>query len=164
MKNLKIKFLTLGILATVVMSSTPVFAATNISTSSTASTNVSVPTIPGTVKTAANICDPSFIYAQGYYPDGLFYFSNYNGDLPYLETGCYDYSGCTYGYVKVIQELLSSISLLPSSGIDGSFGPATQNAIIQFQKRAGLTPDGIVGPSTFYQLQYNRFSYFTERQ
>ncbi|PSN16108.1 hypothetical protein C7271_20430, partial [filamentous cyanobacterium CCP5] len=37
--------------------------------------------------------------------------------------------------------------------VDGQFGPNTQTALIQFQSQADLSPDGIVGPDTWYQLQ-----------
>lgn len=35
-----------------------------------------------------------------------------------------------------------------SGPIDGDFGPSTEAAVLQFQQAQGLTPDGIVGPST----------------
>lgn len=38
------------------------------------------------------------------------------------------------------------------SGADGNFGPATQNAVIDFQKNNGLSPDGKVGPKTWAKL------------
>jgi len=38
------------------------------------------------------------------------------------------------------------------TGADGSFGQATQNAVIKFQKNNGLTPDGKVGPKTWDKL------------
>lgn len=37
---------------------------------------------------------------------------------------------------------------LPSGGVDGKFGPATKNALKDFQEKKGLTPDGIYGPAT----------------
>ncbi len=38
------------------------------------------------------------------------------------------------------------------SGADGNFGPATQSAVINFQKNNGLSPDGKVGPKTWEKL------------
>lgn len=36
--------------------------------------------------------------------------------------------------------------------LDGSFGPSTQMAVTEFQRRRGLPPDGLVGPDTWSQL------------
>jgi N-acetylmuramoyl-L-alanine amidase len=41
---------------------------------------------------------------------------------------------------------------IPELRQDGSFGAATRDAVIAFQNKFGLTPDGIVGPSTWHRL------------
>src|SRR3989442_4090963 len=52
--------------------------------------------------------------------------------------------------VKLIQEWLSLNGFQLTS--DGDFGAATEFAVKQFQAKAGLTQDGIVGPLTFARL------------
>ncbi len=37
---------------------------------------------------------------------------------------------------------------------DGFFGEETENAVKEFQRIFGLTPDGIIGPATWYKIQY----------
>ena len=61
--------------------------------------------------------------------------------------------------VQSIQEQLLRIRknypLLPSPGAaDGIFGPQTKQAVVEFQKTFNLEPDGIVGKSTWYKLNY----------
>lgn len=41
----------------------------------------------------------------------------------------------------------------PALKVDGSFGPITANVVMQFQRRAGLQPDGVVGPYTWAALE-----------
>jgi hypothetical protein len=36
--------------------------------------------------------------------------------------------------------------------VDGSFGPATKSVVQEFQRRAGITSDGVVGPVTWAKL------------
>lgn len=59
--------------------------------------------------------------------------------------------------VVKIQEQLNRISdnypLIPKLTVDGIFGERTQNAVEVFQSVFGLTPDGIVGPRTWYKIQ-----------
>ena len=52
--------------------------------------------------------------------------------------------------VKLLQTLLGFHGV--SLEADGSFGPDTQKAVIEFQKRRNLSPDGIAGAATWQEL------------
>lgn len=69
--------------------------------------------------------------------------------------------GNTGQSVRQLQYMLRVVSdyidTVPSVSIDGIFGPATQAAVIAYQRHAGLTPDGIVGTNTWHSL-YNQVS------
>jgi putative chitinase len=54
--------------------------------------------------------------------------------------------------VLTLQTTLKQLGFDPN-GVDGTFGPGTQAAVIAFQKAKGLTPDGICGPNTMAALQ-----------
>ncbi len=58
--------------------------------------------------------------------------------------------------VQEIQFFLNKISLfttrVPSVKIDSFFGAGTRAAVIAFQRLAGLSPDGVVGPATWNTL------------
>ncbi|MGD1804219.1 peptidoglycan-binding domain-containing protein [Dapis sp. BLCC M126] len=54
--------------------------------------------------------------------------------------------------VEYLQRRLNGIRAA-SLVVDGIFGPATQEAVKNFQKSSGLTVDGIVGPKTWEQLE-----------
>ena len=62
-------------------------------------------------------------------------------------------SGQRNEYVTALQEYLNVIAetypQIPSVTVDGSFGPATENAVIAFQRLAGLPENGIVALSTW---------------
>jgi len=53
--------------------------------------------------------------------------------------------------VKKLQRKLRDARFSPGA-IDGDFGPATEAAVIGFQKSKGLLPDGVVGPKTAFAL------------
>ena len=48
--------------------------------------------------------------------------------------------------VKILQIMLGGLE------VDGSFGWKTLNAVVNFQKKRGLEPDGEVGPLTWHAL------------
>ncbi len=54
-------------------------------------------------------------------------------------------------YVLVLQDALNAVGFT-GSGLDGVFGPGTQQAVINFQASQGLTADGIVGCATWQRL------------
>ena len=55
--------------------------------------------------------------------------------------------------VKALQVLLISCGFsCGSSGVDGSYGPDTERAVIEFQRVCGLKDDGTVGAQTWAKL------------
>jgi len=62
--------------------------------------------------------------------------------------------------VRALQYMISLVSefydTIPPVSIDGTFGAATARAVRAVQSTAGLEPDGVVGPRTWYAL-YNDF-------
>ncbi len=56
--------------------------------------------------------------------------------------------------LDVLSEFISSI---PSVGVDGVFGAQTRNAVVAFQRFAGLNPDGVVGAQTWDAL-YDQYA------
>jgi N-acetylmuramoyl-L-alanine amidase len=52
--------------------------------------------------------------------------------------------------VRQIQKALAGAGLRVI--VDGNFGPITEEAVREFQKKKGITPDGIVGPATLALL------------
>ncbi len=59
--------------------------------------------------------------------------------------------GSTGPYVRLIQSLLKRIGYNITM-VDGIFGNETSQAVINFQRNNGLTPDGIIGPATWEVL------------
>ena len=65
--------------------------------------------------------------------------------------------GSTGADVVVLQVALNRISqsypAIPKiPAVDGIFGPRTESAVIQMQRIFGLSPDGIVGRATWYEI------------
>ena len=54
--------------------------------------------------------------------------------------------------VKQVQTRLIQLGYLPAGSADGSFGPATEKAVLAYQRKAGLKVDGIVGRMTIASL------------
>lgn len=64
----------------------------------------------------------------------------------------YDWNGKMYrrgdggSHIRVLQQALTDLGY--DTGIDGDYGPKTENAVKAIQKEAGLGADGILGPKT----------------
>ncbi len=71
--------------------------------------------------------------------------------MGYEYPGYYLQNYCEDQAVFVIQLALQSAGY-PVGAIDGKFGPATQQAVMNFQASCGLACDGIVGPNTWNSL------------
>ena len=55
--------------------------------------------------------------------------------------------------VRALQALLTGYGVsVGTSGLDGSFGPATYKALREYQSQSGLDPDGICCPKTWGKL------------
>ena len=56
-------------------------------------------------------------------------------------------AGSTGSSVVALQQALTQLDYKPGAA-DGKFGPATTQAVTEFQTAKGLTPDGVAGPTT----------------
>lgn len=54
--------------------------------------------------------------------------------------------------VKILQTLLIKKGIPVGGNVDGVFGYGTNHAVVTFQSRNGLRPDGVVGPATWAAL------------
>ncbi len=68
-----------------------------------------------------------------------------------ITVGALSKMGSTGGEVREIQGLLSEWGYY-TGAVDGIFGTATRNAVIEFQKNNGLTADGVVGTKTLQTM------------
>ncbi len=60
--------------------------------------------------------------------------------------------GCVQPTVTALQILLNRTRERDKIAVDGDFGPQTKAAVIEFQRKANLNPDGVVGRSTWPSL------------
>jgi N-acetyl-anhydromuramyl-L-alanine amidase AmpD len=68
-----------------------------------------------------------------------------NKELKWEKTGRLEYDND----VEILQSVLQLLGYsLPEWGIDGKFGPETNAAVINFQKKNSLTPNGVVDKNT----------------
>lgn len=72
---------------------------------------------------------------------------------PYVETAVLR-QGSSGGEVKELQRRLKQWGYY-SGAVDGVYGPATVEAVKYFQRKNGLTADGVAGKSTFAALGMN---------
>ncbi len=186
MRNKKIKVLTLTILATMIVSSTSVFAATNTSVSSTqnsTSTTVSSSTTESNTKSYVDsngnlqpvhltfnkkmntspippngikIAKGNIFMTAAYTAPYSIIYTAQGGTAEFLQ------QGCTGNWVTYLQGDLNSASLqYPNMGrinltLDGIYGPATVNAVKQFQTFikngygcSTMSIDGVAGYQTW---------------
>ena len=61
-------------------------------------------------------------------------------------------SGQKSSEVTILQKRLEALGYLDTSTFTTTFDTATKNAVIKFQKKAGLTADGAAGPMTLIRL------------
>ena len=57
-------------------------------------------------------------------------------------------------YVLIAQDGLNTLGYR-TGGLDGIYGSQTRNAVLNYQRDRGLTPDGIVGCNTWRSIQEN---------
>lgn len=73
--------------------------------------------------------------------------------VPALYPGFVLQEGMTSPYIRVLQQYLSyihqTVTSIPEVRDTGYFGPITRSAVIDFQRYAGLTPNGVVGAVTW---------------
>ena len=74
--------------------------------------------------------------------------------IPACSTGGYPLlkRGSISNYVCIAQDDLNTLGF-KTGGLDGIYGQATQNAVLNYQQRRGLASDGIVGCNTWRALQ-----------
>lgn len=72
-------------------------------------------------------------------------------NLPNISQGAKDPAGGPL-LVHRLQAILRDVAGYGELGVDGDFGPLTNNALRNYQGTRGLTADGIVGPHTWQSI------------
>ncbi|KHD36061.1 hypothetical protein NL50_09775 [Clostridium acetobutylicum] len=148
MKNLKLKALSLGIVSTVLISSSA-FAATPAVIQ-----NHPVPKVSAPVATNSTAIQTPTISKAAIHPSFNYGPNGGPSALSIVQSGGYIQYGDVGYAVKEVQWCLQGagdLSTLETSS-DGIFGQETYNALINFQKSHGLAADGIVGNATWTEL------------
>ncbi len=102
----------------------------------------------GAVTLAASVaCATGVLFNLGQTNENDFAFA------PYVQTAVLK-QGATGGEVKELQRRLKQWGYY-SGSVDGIYGKQTVEAVKYFQRKNGLTPDGIAGKSTFAALGMN---------
>ena len=75
---------------------------------------------------------------------------------PACSTGGYPLvkRGSISNYVLIVQDGLNTLGF-GTGGLDGIFGTKTFDAVVAYQRRVGLSADGVVGCNTWRSLQEN---------
>ena len=85
------------------------------------------------------------VLPEGFLPEGIVLYPGY----PLGE-------GSEGTSVRALQNYLNAISetytKIPKINVDGDFGPATRNAVREYQREFGLTPNGLVGAVTWNSI------------
>jgi peptidoglycan hydrolase-like protein with peptidoglycan-binding domain len=131
MKNIGTKIITLGVLATVITTSTPVFAATKSSEIKTTAT-----------VSSTTIQKPNTITLATYWSQHVWDVVDAGGVVKYGDKG--QAVSEVQGYLRLAGYNITN---------DGIFGTSTKNAVKSYQSSHGLSADGIVGKSTWKVLE-----------
>ena len=117
-----------------------------VATTQNAETEAKTETTTKTTKTTKKSVIKALQKAVGVSVDGIVG-AETKAALPTLK------NGSKGDVVKLLQKLLGEIyDIEVSGGYDGDFGSGTEKAVKAFQKKKGLTVDGIVGKKTWSKL------------
>lgn len=85
---------------------------------------------------------------------GLFVYHKNKANAYYIsEYGCHSTptlsQGSSGACVTAVQYEINYRQCFPQMATDGQFGSITKQRVMQYQTKAGLTADGVVGPNTW---------------